>query len=40
MRETNSRPHGFGEADVRAAGIKGAGGRPAGANIVRLGELA
>ncbi len=40
MRETNSQPHDFGEADVRAADVKGAERRPAGANIVRVGEHA
>jgi hypothetical protein len=40
MRETNFQPHDFGEADVRGADVKGADRRPAGANIVRVGEHA
>jgi hypothetical protein len=33
-------PHNFGEANVSAANVKGAHRRPAGANIVRVGERA
>jgi hypothetical protein len=40
MLETNFQPHDFGEADVRGADVKGADRRPAGANIVRVGEHA
>jgi uncharacterized protein YjbI with pentapeptide repeats len=40
MHETNFQPHDFGEADVRGADVKGADRRPAGANIVRVGEHA
>jgi len=40
MRETNSQPHDFGEADVRGADVKGADWRPAAANIVRVGDHA
>jgi uncharacterized protein YjbI with pentapeptide repeats len=40
MQETNFQPHDFGEADVRGADVKGADRRPAGANIVRVGEHA
>jgi len=38
--EASLQPHDFGEADVGAADVKGASGRPAGANIVRVGERA
>lgn len=34
------KAHDFGEANVSAANVKGAGGRSAGAKIVRVGEHA